>query len=293
MLGPLEASLGGPTVAWRWLLGVLVIPAVLVFVYRLVLPESPRYLVVDGRVKEANEVLDRLANNRLRGSKDRVAEQYVTLTEGTRLPRQRVKLADIFRGELARRTTVIWVVSAMTFGAQVTITVFMPTVLVSRGYDVATSLMYTTIINVGGLVGAILASVFGYRLKRRSVLTYGAVVAVIVAIAFGASSGMASIIVFGALLQMMFILLNTTTWIWAPEIYPTRVRAFGTGSAVTVALVGASLIPFAGGAVFDAYGVVGMFVMIGIMYAIMAVTVRFGPETQGLSLEQVSEDRAV
>ena len=293
MLGPLEGALGGPEVAWRWLLGVLVLPAALIFVYRLFLPESPRYLVIDGRVNEANEVLARLAENRLRRPKNAAVEQYVTLPEGIQLPRQRVKLADIFRGELARRTTVIWVVSAMTFGAQVTITVFMPTVLVSRGYDVGTSLMYTTIINVGGLIGAILASVFGYKLKRKAVLTYGALVAVVVAIAFGAGSGLAAILLFGGLLQLMFILLNTTTWIWAPELYPTRVRAFGTGAAVTVALVSASIIPFVAGAVFDSAGVVGMFVLVSAMYAVMAVAVRFGPETQGFSLEQVSEDQAI
>jgi hypothetical protein len=35
-----------------------------------------------------------------------------------------------------------------------------------------------------------------------------------------------------------------------------------------------------------------MFVLVGVMYLIMAVAVRFGPETQGISLEEVSEERA-
>jgi putative MFS transporter len=289
VLGPLESALGGPTVAWRWLLGLLALPALLVFVYRWFLPESPRYLLVEGKVSEANAVLSRLAANRLRPRKDMVVTPYVDVVEGSRLPRQRVRLAEIFTGELARRTIVIWVVSAMTFGAQVTITVFMPTVLVSRGYDVGSSLTYTTIINIGGLVGAVLASVFGYRFKRRVVLGYGAVVAVVVAVAFGSANGLGMIIALGGALQLMFILLNTTTWVWAPELYPTRVRAFGTGASVTVALVAASLVPLLAGAIFDAAGAVGMFVMVGVMYAVMAVAVRLGPETLGMSLEDVSE----
>ncbi|WP_169317341.1 MFS transporter [Actinacidiphila oryziradicis] len=293
MLGPLENTLGGPTVAWRWLLGVLVLPAALVFVYRLLLPESPRYLIVQGRIGETNKVLARLAANKLRASKEVVSEEYVTLPEGTRLPGQRVRLAEIFQGPLARRTIVIWVVSAMTFGAAVTVAVFMPTVLVSRGYNVGASLLYTTIINVGGLIGAILASVFGYKLKRRAVLTYGAILAMIIAVAFGASSSLFPILLFGGLLQLMFMLLNTTAWTWAPELYPTRVRAFGTGAAVTVALGSASLVPYVAGATFASFGVVGMFVLVGVMYAIMAVAVRFGPETQGFSLEQVSEGQAL
>jgi putative MFS transporter len=177
----------------------------------------------------------------------------------------------------------------MTFGAQVTITVFMPTVLVSRGFNLASSLTYTTIINVGGLVGAVMASVFGYRFKRRVVLGYGAVVAVLVAVTFGSSSQLGLILILGGLLQLMFILLNTTTWVWAPELYPTRVRAFGTGASVTVALLAASLAPLLGGIIFDRGGAVGMFVMVGVMYAIMAIAVRFGPETQGVSLEDVGE----
>jgi MFS family permease len=195
-------------------------------------------------------------------------------------------------GVLARRTAVIWIVSWMTFGAQVTITVFMPTILVDRGFEIATSLGYTTVINIGGLVGAILASVFGYYWRRRIVLGYGALVAVVVAIAFAASGTVALILLFGALLQLMFILLNTTTWIWAPELYSTRVRAFGTGAAVTIALISASVTPFIAGLVFDAAGVVGMLGLVAVMYAVMAAAVRMGPETHRVPLEDVSETGA-
>ncbi len=292
VLGPLESVLGGPTVAWRWLLGLLALPALLVFVYRWFLPESPRYLLVEGRVGEANSVLSRLAANRLRPGKDLVVTPYVDAVEGRRLARRRVRLSEIFRGRLARNTVVIWVVSAMAFGAQVTITVFMPTVLVARGFDVSTSLGYTTVINIGGLVGAVLASVFGFRFPRRIVLGYGSILAVVVAVAFGVSSNLAMILVLGGLLQLMFILLNTTTWVWAPELYPTRVRAFGTGASVTVALVSASVVPLLAGVIVDAAGAVGMFVMVGVMYVIMAVAVRFGPETQGVSLEDIGESAA-
>ena len=93
----------------------------------------------------------------------------MSVTDGSRFPRQRFRLSEIFHGELARRTIAISVVSAMTFGAQVTITVFMPTDLVSRGFDVASSLACTTVSNIGGLIGAILASAFGYRFRRRAI----------------------------------------------------------------------------------------------------------------------------
>jgi MFS family permease len=284
MLGPLEATLGGPTVAWRWLLGVLALPAVLVFVYRRYLPESPRHLLVDGRGEEAAEVVARLSSNRLRGPRVSPAIRHAAL------PRPR--LSEVFRGRLRRNTAVIWVVCAMTFGAQVTVTVFMPTVLVSHGLNVSTSLAYTMIINAGGLVGAVLASALGHVFRRRLVLGYGCAFAVAAAIGLACASGLLAVLVFGGLLQLAFLLLNTTTFVWAPELYPTRLRAFGTGSAVTVLLVSASLVPLLAGTIAVAVGTVGVFLLVGVMYVVMAIAVWFGPETHGRSLEELGDELA-
>jgi putative MFS transporter len=148
------------------------------------------------------------------------------------------------------------------------------------------------IINIGGLVGSLLASAFGYWFKRRVVLCYGSVVAAVVAVALGSSSSLAMVLALGGLLQLMFILLNTTTFIWAPELYPTRVRAFGTGASVTVLLLAASFVPLLAGTIVDIVGADGMFFLVGFMYVIMAVAVRFGPETQGIALQDVSAERA-
>src|SRR6201991_3388633 len=115
VLGPLETTLGGPEVAWRWLLGLLALPALLVFVYRWFLPESPRYLLVEGQVAAANEVLSRLAANRLRPRRDAQPTAYVDAAEGERLPRQRVRLAGVFFGGVARDTLGVWGGSAVAF----------------------------------------------------------------------------------------------------------------------------------------------------------------------------------
>ncbi|MGN6551161.1 MAG: MFS transporter [Pararhizobium sp.] len=288
MLGPFENFFGGPEVAWRWVLGIMAIPALTIFIYRIFLPESPRYLLAQGRITEANSVLTRLSLNRLRKPRDMVVREFITDAASQRLVTERVPFSSIFQGDLFRRTMIVWTTIAMTFGAQLTILVFMPTVLVSRGYDVQSSLLYTTIINIGGLLGAVLASFFGYRVKRRIVLGFGSVLAIFVALAFGYSEQFGTILFFGGFLQVMFILLNTTAWMWAPELYPTRVRGFGTGCAVTVGFLSASIFPLLAGYLFETGGVTAMFTMIAAMYVVMSLAVRFGPETHGKSLESVS-----
>ncbi|MDU7870591.1 MAG: MFS transporter, partial [Pantoea sp.] len=47
---------------WRWMLGIIAIPAVILFVGVLFLPNSPRWLAAHGRFNEAQRVLDRLRN---------------------------------------------------------------------------------------------------------------------------------------------------------------------------------------------------------------------------------------
>jgi hypothetical protein len=58
---------------------------------------------------------------------------------------------------------------------------------------------------------------------------------------------------------------------------------------MTIFLLAASIAPLLAGAIADMTGAGGVFVMVGVMYAITAGTVWFGPETQGLSLEEAGE----
>jgi fucose permease len=68
------------------------------------------------------------------------------------------------------------------------------------------------------------------------------------------------------------------------------VRAFGTGSSVVIALIGASVMPYVAGKVFDVADVVGLFGMVAVMYFDMAATVfLMMVETKDRSLEEVSE----
>lgn len=98
------------------------------------------------------------------------------------------------------------------------------------------------------------------------------------------------ILLLGALMQRMFILLNTTTWLYAPELCPTRIRAFGTGTSVVVALTDASVMPYLAGLIFGASGVVGLFVMVAVMHLIMSVAAFWlNVETKGKCLEELSE----
>jgi len=289
ILGPMSGFLGGDGVAWRYLLGVLVVPALFVYYFRRYIPESPRFLVRVGKLDEVNRVLSQLASGKLRPVKNLTVTPYVRGVEGRVFAREKTRIAEMFHGVLLRRTATLWVMEVMTFGAQVAVTSLMPIILVAKGFSVESSLRYALLINIGSLLGAIAAATSGHFLPRRVTLCGGAILAAAASVGFGFAASTVSVIVFGLLTAFLFMLLNTTVWIYNPELYPTRLRGIGTGAGTTIGLGSAALFPLAAAALLDGSGTIGMFLVVAGMYVVMAVASLFGPETRGRSLEHISE----
>jgi MFS family permease len=273
---------------WRWMFAALVLPAILVVFYRRYVPETPRFLLSQGDVAGANRVLSRLASGRLTAPDVKV-EAYIPETAQRETPPPGGSLTEIFRGPYARRTIPLSVAIWMTYGAQISVLTLMPTILVAQGYTITKSLLFTMVMQGGSVLGTSAASLFGYHLPRKPVLTVGAILACVAGLAFGflhASVGI--VLLCGMIFQFFVLMLNTTILMYAPELFPTRIRAFGTAFIMAIGPASGSLMPLVSGRMFDAFGIGGVFGMIGVMYAIFALAVQIVPETFGRSLEDLS-----
>ncbi|CAB3777823.1 4-hydroxybenzoate transporter PcaK [Paraburkholderia caffeinitolerans] len=285
------AMFPGPD-SWRWLFGCLVAPAIFVVFYRRLIPETPRYLLSKGRVDEVNRVLSGLASGRL-GKLEGEPTQYIKEAIQNNTPRARVRLRDVFQGRLRRRTIALGVAVSMTYGAQISVLTLMPTILISQGYTISKSLLFTMVMQSGSLFGALAASFCGYHFPRKRVLTLGAVLACAAGLCFGfLTFNVALVLLFGACFTFCVVLLNTSIWIFAPEQYPTDVRAFGTSLILALGTLAGALTPIVSGRVFEIYGVGGMFSMLAAMYAIFALSVQFAPETFGRPMGDIGEPDA-
>ncbi len=274
--------------AWRWLFGCLVLPALFIVFYRRFIPETPRYLLSKGRVDEANRVLSMLASGKLANAEFPV-HAYITTgaDEKAQAAAPRNSFADIFRGGYARRTIAVGLASWMTFGAQLSVLTLMPTILVAQGYSITKSFTFTIIMQSGSLLGALAASTMGYYFPRKRVLTVGALAACLAGLAFGNFTGSVAVVLLcGALFQFCVLTLNTSIWIYAPELYPTRIRGLGTSFLLALGTIGGAMSQVLAGKMFDLYGVAGMFGMIAAMYVLFAIAVQFAPETFGRSIEE-------
>ncbi|TDQ92265.1 MFS transporter [Paraburkholderia silvatlantica] len=273
---------------WRWLFACLVLPALLGVFYRRIVPETPRFLLSRGDVAQTNLVLSKLASGKLGGT-PRSIHEYVTPSDSAAPLQNPLQFAEIFSGALLRRTVVAALAVWMTYGAQISVLTLMPTILVAQGYTITKSLAFTMVMQGGSLLGALAASIFGSRLPRRTVLFSGAILACLAALSFGfLAHTVALIMLCGAVFQFFVLLLNTTIWIYAPELYPTRVRAFGTSFILAIGTLAGAIMPLVSGRLFDGYGIVGVFGLIAVMYSVFAACALLGPETFGKSLENVA-----
>ncbi|WP_087724799.1 MFS transporter [Pandoraea sp. PE-S2T-3] len=271
--------------SWRWLFGCLVLPAFFVLLYRRFIPETPRFLFSKGRVEEANRVLNILASGKL-GKSAGGEKRYLSEAPDGEHRAEKVRLREVFVGPLARRTVAVGIAVCMTYGAQISVLTLMPTILMAQGYTLNKSFLFTIVMQSGSLLGAITASYFGFRFPRKRVLTTGAIAACVIGLCFGfLSKSQPLILVFGAAFQFCVLLLNTSIWIYAPELYPTRVRAFGTAFILALGTLAGAAMPLVAGRVFDQYGIGGMFGMMAAMYAVFALALTFAPETFGKPID--------
>ncbi|MFU0507415.1 MFS transporter [Pseudaminobacter sp. NGMCC 1.201702] len=295
VLGLIAPAIGAGDDAWRWVFGLLVLPVVLMGVFRRYLPETPRYLLATGQIAECNRTLTILQSGRLvaRSEKIEVVEYLTDKGDITLRDRAPIRLREIFEKPWRRRTVAVSTTYFMASAGQISILTLMPVILVSQGFSIVAGVGYTAVMQAGSLAGALTAVLLNARLKRKTVIAIGTLGAMLSAIAFGMfTSSTASVLALGALFQFFILILNTTLWTWLPELYPTRIRGFGTGTAKSIGMMGAVVMTPIAGMIFDAAGLTAIFVTLACLYLIALIAAMFGPETAGKSLEELSEQPA-
>jgi MFS family permease len=289
VLGPVLGGMGG---SWRWYFGLLALPALIVLYVRRHLPETPRFLVSKGRISEANRALSVLASGHL-NAKNLTVTKYLDESAKTDVATGAshaggYDIKDVFRGRLRVNTVTLGLGAFMSFGGQLVALTMIPIILVSRGYSIGNSLGFTAVMQGGALLGTVVAAYLNHRLPRRLVVVPAAILAGIFGVVFALlGTTIATIIVFGFIFNFFVLLCNTTLWAWAPEVYPTRVRATGTGIIVNTGLAGQAVMPPVAAVLLSASGIFVMFALVAAMYAVLAVLAFFAPETFGRDLEEL------
>jgi putative MFS transporter len=291
LIGLLFFTLFGPALGWRLLFafGALPVIAAVIAWYRL--PESPRWLAERGRTAEAGALLDEMeADARSRGV---VLEPPEVRTSVTARP---TRLGELFSPEYRARTVLSWVTWFCGYFILYGFSTWLPTLYVRLGG-----------LPTGGALGLTAAAsalylveiyVFAYtvdRIGRKPWFVAGFALSVIgavagaVAIAIGLTAWPV-LFVAGLLMGLGISPVTAGLYLYTPELYPTRMRAWATSTGSSLNRVASAIGPILVGALLGAgLGLQSVFVSFGAVALIgMVVMAAMGIETKQRVLEELA-----
>jgi len=219
--------------AWRWMLGLAAVPAVVLFVGMYMVPETPRWLIKNNLMDEARAVL-----RRSRGRQD--VEQEVKEIREVEREESQTEARELL-APWVRPMLVVGIGLAMLqqFVGINTIIYYAPTIINDTGLGASASILATVGIGVVNVLFTLVAIWLIDKLGRKNLLLYGLTGMTLGTIILGLGfvlpglSGVVSYITLGGMLLYIASFaasFGPIVWVMLPEIFPLQIR----GSAVGV-----------------------------------------------------------
>jgi putative MFS transporter len=284
-LGLAEHSVFGIP-GWRVLLVIGSVGAVIVMLMRRGLPESPRWLAGVGRADEARAALrefERGAEPAPAAVEPEPAAVEPPSTEVTN-PLRRLSISP-YRERLGM-LAVFHVFQSFGYYGFGTLAAL---VLVSRGYDVTTSLLFTALSYIGYPVGSALSVPLLKWFERKYLVMTTIAAMAAFGLLFATAGNSVLIVAFGFLTTATSNVFSNVYHVYQAEIFPTDVRATAIGWTYSLSRLSSGALPFILIPVLDHYGATAMFIVVLVALAIAAGVVAWiGPRTTSRNLEEIN-----
>lgn len=241
-----------PEFGWRVALLITALPAFYAIYLRRNLPDSPKF-VADGKPKQSIWF----------------------------------KIKSIWMKPYGRRTLMLWIVWFTVVFSYYGMFLWLPSVMVLKGFDMIKSFGYVLLMTLAQLPGYFTAAWLIERAGRKFVLATYLLGTAASAFFFGNADHLAWLLTSGALLSFFNLGAWGALYAYSPEQYPTEVRATGSGMAAAVGRIGGIFGPLLVGWLLTAgydFGVIFTIFCGAIVIGVIAV-LALGTETKQLELE--------
>ena len=284
-LTPLTLHVGSSHVAgWRLLFAFGAFGSLLVWLLRRGLPESPRWLEAQGRYDEADVIVRRLEAQAAHEGRA-LAEPDPELRP---VRSQAITIAALFRPPYARRTCMLWAVSALEVFGYYGFGTIAPLVLVAKGYSIQSSLLFVALSYIGYPLGAASALPVVERIERKYLVIGSAGLMAVFGLWFGFASGPTQIVIAGFLYTMASNLFSNAYHVYLADSYPTAIRGTAAGAAYSLSKLVTAFLPFILLPILDAHGSVWVFAVVATaMLGLMLVVAVLGHRSTGRSADAI------
>jgi sugar porter (SP) family MFS transporter len=224
---------------WRWMFGSESLPAFGLIVLAALVPESPRWLMAQGRADEARDVLARIGGEEHAESELPEIREAVQWEEGSaaELLQPGVRVAVIIGVVLAILQQVTGINVIMYYG---------PEVFENTGIEHNSALLWQSLVGFVNMSFTMVAIFFVDRLGRKPLLMGGAggmafCLTVVGMLFYLNRSGVPTLVFVLGFIACFAATAGPVVWVVLSEIFPNRIRGRAMGVA-TVCLWGANFV---------------------------------------------------
>lgn len=282
------------TMAWRLMLGLAAVPAVILFIGVMALPESPRFLVKTKKYDEAKKVLGYIR------PPEEVDGEFAQIMELSKEEEAEKEVSwSVLFSEKYRPLVIagIGVAALQQFQGANAIFYYIPLIVEqATGHAASDALMWPIIQGVILVLGSLLFLVIADKFKRRTLLKVGGFVMglsfILPAVLSNFVSSDTNSVLILIFLSIYVAFYSCTwaplTWVLVGEVFPLFVRGKATGLASSFNWIGS----FAVGLLFPimtaalpqeiVFAIFGVICLIGVCFVTFMV-----PETRGKTLEEI------
>lgn len=260
---------------WRWMLGSAFIPCLIILIGRFDLPESPRWLLRKGRVKECEQMMIKL-----------FGEPLVFDDE----PQQETRFLQLFNKRhfpFVLFVAVIWTCQVIPMFAIYT---FGPQIVGLLGWDEGkNAALGNVVISLFFMLGCIPAMYWLNSLGRRPLLigSFAMMTGALALLGWVDHMQISLVVIAFAVYAFFSGGPGILQWLYPNELFPTDIRASAVGVIMSISRIGTVISTWALPVFIARYGI-STVMLIGSFISLvgLVVSVLFAPETKGLTLNE-------
>jgi MFS transporter, SP family, arabinose:H+ symporter len=273
---------------WRWMFATGIVPSVFFFLGLFLIPESPRWLFLNGRKEESRAIVSRLV-----GASN--ADQEIQEIEKTlELHEKATSLKDLFSPSMRRASMVgLLIAFLVQLDGMNAVVNYAPKIFQKAGFEIKNALLNTSFIGVVNFVFTFVAIVVIDRVGRKTLYLIGSLGMCLALLSLAATyflhlEGILTMVFVLAFVAFFAACIGPVFWTLVAEIFPNRIR----GKAVALASSAQWSVYFLVALLFPRFlELVGggfAFLFFAVMDLSQFLIVRhYLPETRGKSLEEI------